>query len=177
MWAHSQNPKDAQPDIVTMAKPLANGFPIGAIMVRDSVAEVISIGSHGTTFGGQPLATRLGVYVLEQLSKPAFISNLTSTATHLDDLIKRLPKLFPDLIHEEVRGRGLIRGIPFKNESAPGELVKFARERGVLLLTGGKDAVRLVPALIVTKEQCDHAMAVIESCLHVMQEDGWGKKA
>ena len=176
MWAHSSYPIDAQPDIVTMAKPLANGFPIGAIMVRDKVANVISVGSHGTTFGGQPLATALGVHVLSRLNQAEFQQNLKSVSTHLDDLLQRLPKLFPDLIKSDLRGRGLIRGIPFKNESAPAELVKLARHRGVLLLTAGKDAVRLVPALVVNEEQCDKALAVIESCLCLMQEDGWGEK-
>jgi acetylornithine aminotransferase len=68
----------------------------------------------------------------------------------------------------------LIRGIPFKDEKAPGELVRLARERGVLLLTAGKDAVRLVPALVVSNEECDHAIGVIETCLSIMQEQGWG---
>ena len=176
MWAHSRLPEDAQPDVVTMAKPLANGFPIGAIMVRDKIAEVISVGSHGTTFGGQPLATCLGVHVLERLNNPTFLKSLGETSAHLDSLLHRLPSLFPELIRSDLRGRGLIRGIPFKDEAAPAELVKLARQRGVLLLTAGKDAVRLVPALTATKEQCDKAMGVIESCLSVMQEQGWGKK-
>jgi acetylornithine aminotransferase len=160
-----------------MAKPLANGFPIGAIMVRDSVASVISVGSHGTTFGGQPLATRIGVHVLDRLSKPEFNANLKSTADHLDELLARLPKLFPSLVQEGLRGRGLIRGIGFKDEKAPSELVKRARERGVLLLSAGSDAVRCVPALVVTKEECDHAIGVMESCLTMMVEEGWSGKA
>ncbi|WVF68056.1 hypothetical protein IAT40_002819 [Kwoniella sp. CBS 6097] len=178
MWAHSDFPIEAQPDIVTMAKPLSNGFPIGAIMVKSNVASTISPGMHGTTFGGQPLATAIGVYVLSKLSDPSFISSLHDVSGHLDTLIQRLPKLFPGLIKDEgkLRGRGLIRGIPFKDGKAPAELVRLARERGVLLLTAGSDAVRLVPALIVSKEQCDHAVGVIESCLHIMVEDGYGEK-
>lgn len=144
-------------------------------MVRDKVAEIISVGSHGTTFGGQPLATALGVHVLSRLNNDQFLSSLKDVSAHLDSLISRLPTLFPSLVRSDLRGRGLIRGIPFKDEKAPAELVKLARERGVLLLTAGKDAVRLVPALIVNKEQCDHALGVIESCLSVMQEQGWGK--
>ncbi|KAL7422895.1 acetylornithine aminotransferase [Cryptotrichosporon argae] len=171
LWAHSVLPTSAHPDMVTMAKPLANGFPIGAIMVRDAVAEAVSVGSHGTTFGGQPLATRLGVAVLERLTEPAFVAAMQATAAHLDTLVARLPRLFPKLVKDEVRGRGLIRGIAFKDESHPAQVVKLARERGVLLLTAGKDAVRLVPALIVSKEQCDHALGVVESCLAIIDED------
>ncbi|ODO10632.1 hypothetical protein I350_01229 [Cryptococcus amylolentus CBS 6273] len=169
MWAHSEFPADAQPDIVTMAKPLANGFPIGAIMVRSAVANTISPGMHGTTFGGQPLACAIGVHVVDRLSSPAFTSNLSEISQHLEGLIQKLPAMFPSLL-AEIRGRGLIRGIAFKDETKPGELVKLARERGVLLLTAGKDAVRLVPALVVTKEECDKAVGVIESCLHILQE-------
>ncbi|AAW41137.1 acetylornithine transaminase, putative [Cryptococcus deneoformans JEC21] len=170
MWAHSSFPAAAQPDIVTMAKPLANGFPIGAIMVRSKIANAISPGMHGTTFGGQPLACAMGVHVLERLSAPAFLDNLQSTSAYLGKKAEKLPQLFPSLI-KEIRGRGLIRGIAFKDESKPGELVKLARERGVLLLTAGKDAVRLVPALVVSKEECDKAMGVIESCLHIIEGD------
>lgn len=170
MWAHSSFPAAAQPDIVTMAKPLANGFPIGAIMVRSKIANAISPGMHGTTFGGQPLACAMAVHVLERLSAPAFLDNLQSTSAYLGKKAEKLPQLFPSLI-KEIRGRGLIRGIAFKDESKPGELVKLARERGVLLLTAGKDAVRLVPALVVSKEECDKAMGVIESCLHIIEGD------
>lgn len=171
MWAHCAFPKDAYPDIVTMAKPLANGFPIGAIMVRDEVADAIGQGSHGTTFGGQPLAARLGAHVVGRLRDPAFRKHIQEVSQHLDTLVERLPKLFPDLIKDEKRGRGLIRGIAFKDESMPGQLVKLARERGVLLLTAGKDCVRLIPALTVTNEEADHAMAVIESCLSILQKE------
>lgn len=172
MWAHSTLPKEAHPDMVTMAKPLANGFPIGAILVRDEVAEAIGVGAHGTTFGGQPLAAALGRHVLSRISAPEFRRQLDATSKHLDSRLSNLFKLFPTLIKDEVRGRGLIRGIPFKNETAPAEVVKRARERGVLLLTAGKDAVRCIPPLIVTPAECDHAVNVIESVLETMDEEG-----
>ena len=145
-------------------------------MVRDNVANAITPGMHGTTFGGQPLATRLGAHVLSRLSEPSFVAQVRSTAAHLETLIKRLPALFPSILTPELRGRGLIRGIAFKDATAPGQLVKLARERGVLLLTAGADAVRMVPSLNVTTEECDHALKVVESCLAVMESEGWGTK-
>ena len=163
--------------MVTTAKALANGFPIGAVMVRDHVAEIVTIGSHGTTFGGQPLATRMGLHVFSRLSDPTFVRHINDTASHLDGLLQRLPKLFPDLIASDLRGRGLIRGIPFKNESTPAEVVRLARERGLLLLTAGKDAVRLVPALVVSSEQCDQALGIIESCLSIIADQRKGGKS
>jgi acetylornithine aminotransferase len=155
-----------------MAKPLANGFPIGAIMVRDSVAHQVAVGMHGTTFGGQVLATRVGHHVISRLSERSFLDHITSTSAHLSTLLDRLPLLFPQIIPSPIRGRGLMRGIPFSHPSAPAELVRLARHRGVLLLTAGKDAVRLVPSLIVTEQECEHAVAVIESCLALMQDEG-----
>lgn len=100
---------------------------------------------------------------------------MNATAAHLSTLLDRLPVLFPTLIPCAIRGRGLMRGIPFAHPDAPAELVKRARERGVLLLTAGKDAVRLVPSLTVTREECEHAIGVVESCLVTMEEDGFGK--
>lgn len=176
MWGHGHLPLDAQADIVTMAKPLANGYPIGAIMVRDHVAEKVTVGSHGTTFGGQVLGTRLGAHVISRLSAPEFIANQRDVASHLAERLDRLPGYFPEMIPSAIRGRGMMRGIPFSHSAAPGELVKRARQRGVLLLTAGSDAVRIIPSLNVSKAECDKAVDVIESCLTMMQEEGWGQK-
>ena len=117
----------------------------------------------------------MGHYTFSRISDPSFVKSLNDTAAHLETLLAGLAKMFPSLISEEKRGKGLIRGIPFRDEKAPAELVRLARERGLLLLTAGKDAVRLVPALIVTKEQCDRAVTIMESCLSIMQE-GQGEK-
>jgi acetylornithine aminotransferase len=169
MWAHSNLPLDCHPDIITMAKPLANGFPIGAILVRDHIAQSITPGSHGTTFGGSVFATRLAHHVLTRLSSPTLIAHIRSVASHLDSRLARLPSYFPTLVQEPARGRGLIRGIPFVDHSIPGNLVDEARRRGLLLLTAGKDAVRLVPSLNVERAEVDFAMDVIESVMGNME--------
>ncbi|KAF8680532.1 Aminotransferase [Rhizoctonia solani] len=171
LWAHAAFPIDCHPDVVTMAKPLANGFPVGAILVRDNIAQAMTVGSHGTTFGGSPIATRLGHHVLSRLSQPEFITHVKTVAQQLDARLAALPGMFPSIIAGPARGRGLLRGVPFKNPDDPAKLVKLARERGVLLLTAGKDAVRLVPSLNIGSEEVDHAVDVIESCLHVLQQN------
>lgn len=141
------------------------------------VESIAHTGMHGTTFGGQPLATRIGHHVISRLSHPDFLASMRSTAAHFDTLLARLPQMFPTIIPTPVRGRGLMRGIPFSHPDAPAELVKRARHRGVLLLTAGSDAVRLVPSLNVTEEECTHAVGVIESCLGMMQGEGkWAGK-
>ncbi|KAL7413244.1 pyridoxal phosphate-dependent transferase [Mrakia frigida] len=177
MWAHSKYPVECHPDIVTMAKPLANGIPIGAILVRDEIVKVVTVGSHGTTFGGNVLCTRLAHHVLGRLSAPTFLSSLSTTSSLLTTLLSRLPTLFPTLIPSPVRGRGLILGIPFSHPDAPGRFVELCRERGVLLLTAGTDCVRVLPSLNVSEEECRRAVGVMESVGVVMvEEEGWTKE-
>ncbi|KJA24531.1 hypothetical protein HYPSUDRAFT_473764 [Hypholoma sublateritium FD-334 SS-4] len=169
IWAHSKLPVDCHPDIITMAKPLANGFPIGALMAKDHVASPMGVGTHGTTFGGSPLSCAVGYHVVQRLSNPKFVAEVAATSRHLDARLSQVAKWYPGLV-SEVRGRGLIRGLGFTDVSLPGKVVELARERGVFFLTAGKDAVRLVPSLNVKKEEVDLAMDVLESCLHVVKE-------
>lgn len=130
-------------------------------------------GSHGTTFGGNVLCTRLAHHVLTRLSAPDFLSALDTTSNSLSTLLARLPTLFPSLIPSPIRGRGLIRGIPFAHPDMPGRFVQLARERGLLLLTAGTDCVRVLPSLNVKPEECEHAARVMESVGVVMLEEGW----
>lgn len=176
-----------------MAKPLANGYPIGAVLMRDSIAETMTVGesfceqpffglymkltrcgifianaltgSHGTTFGGSPLACALGYHVLSRVSDRSFVANIMETSRYLQTRLEPLPKWFPDLLEPEIRGRGLILGLGFKKADRPEKLVRMARERGLLILTGGKDAVRFVPSLTISREEVDLAVDVLESCL------------
>ncbi|KZS97554.1 acetylornithine and succinylornithine aminotransferase [Sistotremastrum niveocremeum HHB9708] len=166
MWAHGTLPTDCHPDVITMAKPLANGFPIGAVVIRENVAEVMTAGSHGTTFGGSPLACRLGSHVLGRLAETPFVKQMNESATYLQSRLARLSDFFPTIVGP-TRGRGLILGIPFIKDpdGHPAQLVSLARQRGLLLLTAGKDAVRIVPSLNVQKTDIDEAVDVIESCL------------
>ncbi|KAF9534368.1 acetylornithine and succinylornithine aminotransferase [Crepidotus variabilis] len=170
LWAHSSLPVDCHPDMVTMAKPLGNGYPIGAVMLRDKVGASMTAGTHGTTFGGSPLACAIGYHVLSRLSDPSFLSSLKSTSEYLDTRLSHLPGWFPTLLQPDIRGRGMIRGLGFVDPNLPGEVVKLARERGVFVLTAGKDAVRLVPSLNIGKEEVDIAVDVLESCLSLVKK-------
>ncbi|GLB33553.1 putative class-III pyridoxal-phosphate-dependent aminotransferase family protein [Lyophyllum shimeji] len=165
LWAHSEYPVDCHPDIVTMAKPLANGFPIGAVMLRDTVAQTMTAGTHGTTFGGSPLACAVGHHVFSRLTSRRFIADSAEMGQYLTARVNQLPKWFPNILHSNIRGRGLILGLGFKNHEHPGRVFEMARERGVLVLTAGKDAIRLVPSLNVGMDEVDLAVDVLESCL------------
>ncbi|RDB23277.1 Acetylornithine aminotransferase, mitochondrial [Hypsizygus marmoreus] len=165
LWAHSGLPVDCHPDIVTMAKPLANGYPIGAVLLRDSVAKTMTAGTHGTTFGGSPMACAVGHHVLTRLASRTTVAQINETSKYLTGRLGHLPKWFPNILQANIRGRGLILGLGFKNAEHPGQVVSMARERGVFVLTAGKDAVRLVPSLNIGKEEVDLAVDVLESCI------------
>lgn len=179
LWCHSEYPLEAHPDLVTMAKPLANGFPIGAVLMRQNVADAIVVGDHGTTFGGGPLTSRIAHHVLGRLSHPDFAPKMLESSRHLFDRLEKVKELFPDLISSaggdaawpSPRGRGLLVGISLAEPSNASKMVKLARERGVIVLSAGADTIRLTPSLIVTKEQVDKAVDVLESCLLVLRKE------
>ena len=127
-----------------------------------------STGTHGTTFGGSPLACALGYHVLSRLSDEAFVANVKETGAYLRARLEFLAQWFPHILEEQVRGRGLILGLGFKDKSHPARVVELARERGVLLLTAGSNAVRLVPSLNIGAGEVGHAMDVLASCLEIL---------
>ena len=168
MWCHSAMPVEAHPDMVTMAKPLANGFPIGAVLMRPHIAHAIAAGDHGTTFGGGPLTCRIAHHVLGRLGEPRMKEHIDSVSTYLFERLERISEAFSDMVSAP-RGRGLIAGISMRSAPWAGEVVRLARERGVLFLTAGSDAVRFVPSLIVERAHIDEAMDVLESVLLVLR--------
>lgn len=117
------------------------------------------------------LATRLGHHVVTRLSAPAFRAHIAAVASHLDARLAALPAFFPALVAGPIRGRGLMRAIPFTDPALPAALVTAARLRGVLLLTAGTDAVRLAPSLNVQRAEVDLAIDVIESVLGEMVQN------
>lgn len=177
LWCHSDYPTCAHPDMVTMAKPLANGFPIGAVLMRDSVASLIAVGDHGTTFGGGPLTSRIAHHVLGRLSSNELGESMKESSQALFGRLKNLVAMFPDLLLDDPsagkpspRGKGLIAGISTKDASHAAKVVQLARQRGLLILTAGSDTIRILPSLTVTREQVDKAVDIIESCLLVVRD-------
>ncbi|KAJ6539101.1 acetylornithine aminotransferase [Mycena capillaripes] len=165
MWAHSELPIECHPDVVTMAKPLANGYPIGAVLLRDSVAATMTAGTHGTTFGGSPLACAIGHHVLTRLADSSSGAQIAASSVYLGERLDELPVRFPEVLESKVRGRGLIRGLGFLDAGHPGTVVEMARNRGVFVLTAGKNVVRIVPSLNVGREEIDTAVDVIAGCI------------
>lgn len=167
MWAHGAfGSNDIAPDILTTAKALGNGFPIGATLVTDEVADKIVPGDHGTTFGGNPLACRLAHYIVNRLTEPALQENVKKQGERfvkrLQDLGERLPKG----TMKQIRGRGLILGMELSSEVAP--VVNAARERGLLVINAGPNVLRFVPPLIISDEEVDKGMEIFGEALQVV---------
>ncbi|KAJ9619319.1 acetylornithine aminotransferase [Taxawa tesnikishii (nom. ined.)] len=125
LWAHGSLPKEAHPDILTTAKALGNGFPIGATIVTDEVSSKIVTGDHGTTFGGNPLGSRLAHYIVSRLSQPALQESVLEKEKVFRRHFERLQQQLPDVV-KEIRGRGLILGMQLSQDPTP--VVTAARE-------------------------------------------------
>lgn len=162
LWAHADLPAEAHPDILTTAKALGNGFPIGATLVTDEVSSKIVTGDHGTTFGGNPLACRLAHYIVSRLSDPQLQREVVQKEACFRKHFVRLHERFPDVV-QEVRGRGLILGLQLNADPTP--IVTAARERGLLVITCGTNTLRFVPPLIVSEDEIDKGMAILEEAM------------
>lgn len=164
LWAHANLPPSAHPDIVTTAKALGNGFPIGATMVTEEVAKCVVTGDHGTTFGGNPLACRLAHYIVSRLSEPELQQGVFEKEQTFQKGFERLRKRFPDLV-AEVRGRGLLLGLQLTQDPTP--IVTAARERGLLTITCGTNTLRFVPPLIISHEEIEEGLGLLEQAMEV----------
>jgi acetylornithine/N-succinyldiaminopimelate aminotransferase len=147
-----------KPDIVSTAKAIGGGFPLGACLATEKVAAAFVHGSHGTTFGGNPLAMAVGNAVLDVMLAPGFLDNVAKLGRHLDRHLDALVKQFPT-VFSEARGLGLIRGL--KCIGSNSAIVDQARAGGLLVLTAADNVVRLLPPLIVTEAEIDRAVGIL----------------
>ncbi|CEP14778.1 hypothetical protein [Parasitella parasitica] len=162
MWAHQYYDDSCSPDILTMAKPLANGVPIGALITSEKVVEAIKIGDHGTTFGGNPLAAAVALGVVDRITSPQFLKKVDETSHALVRDLKALQDEYPEII-KEVRGEGLLLGVEFFKNPEP--MIKFARERGLLLVTASNNTIRIIPPLILTKAEAREGIARLSGAI------------
>ncbi|KAK9275355.1 hypothetical protein L1049_022619 [Liquidambar formosana] len=165
LWAHEFY--DVFPDIMTLAKPLAGGLPIGAVLVTERVASAINFGDHGSTFAGAPLVCNAALAVLDKISKPDFLANVSKKGKYFKKIL--MEKLGGSSHVREIRGAGLIIGIELDVSASP--LVDACRNSGLLVLTAGKgNVVRLVPPLIITEQELDLATEILLEALPVLDE-------
>src|SRR6202790_973356 len=146
------------PDIMAVAKALGNGIPIGACLATEKAAIGMVAGSHGSTFGGNPLSTAAGNAVLDVMLAPGFFDRVNDTAKYLwgklEGLVAAYPKLF-----ESVRGSGMLLGV--KCVVTAGDVVAKARGKGLLVLTAGDNVLRILPPLVAGKKEIDEAVGIL----------------
>lgn len=155
------------PDMITMAKPLAAGLPLGAVILAPHVAKIMKAGDHGTTYGGGPLGTRVGQFAWKTISNPAFLEHVEKMGALIQQKGDELAKTSPLVKH--VRGKGLLKGIELR-ESVPTSLfVDLCREKGVLVVSASSNTIRLIPALIVTEKEINEAFVVFDKVISQME--------
>ncbi|XAR67839.1 Acetylornithine transaminase [Bertholletia excelsa] len=165
LWAHEAF--GVFPDIMTLAKPLAGGLPIGAVLVTEKVASAMDFGEHGSTFAGGPLVCNAAIAVLDKISKPGFLASVSKKGMYFKKLLKH--KLGGNSHVKDIRGMGLIIGLELDVPASP--LVAACRDSGLLILTAGKgNVIRLVPPLVISEQELELVAEILHQCLPVLDE-------
>src|SRR5919106_1691683 len=159
LWGYEHS--GVEPDIMTLAKALANGIPIGAMLCREEVATALTAGSHGSTFAGSAFVTSVALATLTTIIGDKLPERAEQRGRELMDGVRELQKTLP--VITEVRGRGLLIGIELTRPAGP--VMDACREAGLLVLTAGEKVVRLVPPLIVESVDCRRALEILGTAL------------
>jgi acetylornithine/succinyldiaminopimelate/putrescine aminotransferase len=149
------------PDILTLAKPLGGGLPLGAVLLRDGLADAIVPGDHGSTFGGNPVAAAASLTVLDRLETPGFLAEVESKGRKLRTRLEKLARRFNQVV--EVRGLGLMLGMEFKGSATP--VVAGLRERGFLAVKAGDRVLRMLPPFIIPQSEIKRFSEALEEIL------------
>jgi len=154
-----------EPDVMTLAKALGNGVPIGAIVTKGKASNVLKPGLHASTFGGNFLSTRAGVEVMKEVTKEGFLERVREKGNYLKGKLKELKEEFPELI-EEVRGLGLMIGVLLSKPC--NDVVVSALKKGLIINCTAGNVLRFVPPLVITEEEIDYGIAILKE---VLRED------
>ncbi|MBM7570704.1 acetylornithine transaminase [Aquibacillus albus] len=147
-----------EPDVISIAKGLGSGIPIGAIIAKEHVAEVFGPGTHGSTFGGNPVATTAGLATVNHLVESNVIKQSKDIASYLLEGLTKLSEKYNQI--EAVRGKGLLLGLVVKGNAI--DYVNEAREHNLLILVAGPNVIRILPPLTTTKEEADQFLEIID---------------
>jgi acetylornithine/N-succinyldiaminopimelate aminotransferase len=159
LWCYEHS--GVEPDIMTLAKALANGVPIGATLIREDIASVFGPGSHGSTFGGTPFVASVALATFTTILDEKLAERAAHMGRYLMDGLRTLAGKHS--VVREVRGRGLLIGAGLSRPVGP--IVDACREAGLLVLSAGEQVLRLAPPLIVEERECDRALAIIDGAL------------
>ena len=148
-----------KPDIVPIAKGIGGGFPIGAVLVNKKVASGMKPGTHGSTFGGNPLAMSAGNAVMDVMFKKGFLSNVTKNGNHFLKGLKKLKEKYPKII-KEVRGKGLLIGLCLHRDQT--KFIQKLMDNKLLTVRAAENVVRLLPPLNVTKQEINLGLKILD---------------
>jgi len=155
---------ETKPDIVSTAKAIAGGFPLGACLATKNSASGMVFGVHGTTYGGNPLAMAVANSVLDEILKKNFLKNVQEVGSFLKNELIKIQQKFPDLV-DEIRGEGLMLGIKINTKIENGIVVKKFIDNYLLTIPAGENVIRILPPLIITKKQVQEAVNKITKSL------------
>jgi acetylornithine/N-succinyldiaminopimelate aminotransferase len=156
---------DVKPDVVTLAKALGGGLPIGAMLYGEKVENTFQFGSHGSTFGGNPVACAVAREVLKIMQSKEIASNVNARGKQLVSALKAIDKKYS--LFTEVRGRGLMIGAELKPEfhSKAGDIAEVSRKHGVLILQAGPNVLRFLPPLIIKETEMTNGLKRLEGAV------------
>lgn len=151
------------PDLVTMAKGIGGGLPLGVVLMREAIAAQLKAGDHGTTFGGNPIACAAGLAVANQVTAAGFLANVEARSAQLKAGLSALMAKFSFL--KEVRGEGLILGVAVDEKVPVNNIIAAARAEKLMVLSAKGNVLRMLPPLTVSSAECDEALAKLEKAL------------
>jgi len=154
---------EIEADIIASAKGIGGGFPLGACLAREHVAETMEAGSHGGTYGGNPLAMAVGNAVMDVILEDGFLKSVHDKGEKLGEALKHIQESYPK-IFTEVRGRGLIRGLTLVDTIDVRDVVQELRALGLLTVGAGENTIRIVPPLTVEEDHIQQAADIIRQC-------------
>ncbi|MFC2342183.1 MAG: acetylornithine transaminase [Selenomonas artemidis] len=152
------------PDIVTLAKGLAGGVPIGAFVVTEKIAQVFHPGDHGSTFGGNPLACAAANVVLDTVTRESFLAHVREVGGYFKQELAALKEKYPKYV-SDVRGAGLMLGMEMHSAAAAAEIVRATLAHGVIVNCTAGSVLRFIPPLIFTNENVDEVIRVLDACI------------
>ncbi|GGC32901.1 acetylornithine aminotransferase [Siccirubricoccus deserti] len=163
LWAHQW--AGIEPDVMSSAKGIGGGFPLGAILAKEKVAKYLKPGTHGSTYGGNPLACAAGNAVLDVILAPGFLDGVDRVARHLWRGLQGLAQRHPKVV-EGVQGAGLLLGLRLNPEVANGDMQNAAAAEGLLTVAAGMNVLRVAPPLVITEAEADEAIRLLDrACL------------
>jgi acetylornithine/N-succinyldiaminopimelate aminotransferase len=169
LFAYQQ--EEIEPDIIALAKGLGGGFPVGAVLAKANVGDAMIPGTHGSTFGGNPLAMRSANAVLDLLLESNFLDDLKKMINYfdkkMDELLKHDLQNSPILVHK--KGSGMLRGFQLDEKVTAGNFGNVARDKGLLLVGAAENTIRLLPPLNTSKEEVDKAFDILKNVIIEMK--------